>query len=145
MLELGCSTGRIAEPLAALGHRVTGVDSSAAMLAHLRRTEPVHCGIENLDLARPFDAVVLAGRLVNTHDPVQRAAFLTSARRHLSPGGTLVLQRYPPRYRPEPQTKQAGPVELELRDDGPVRRGRVGGGRPQVLTPDGRWLRASAT
>jgi 2-polyprenyl-3-methyl-5-hydroxy-6-metoxy-1,4-benzoquinol methylase len=40
VLELGCGTGRIAEPLAALGHRVTGVDSSAAMPAHLRHREP---------------------------------------------------------------------------------------------------------
>ena len=33
ILELGCGTGRILWPLAALGHPVTGVDDSPEMLA----------------------------------------------------------------------------------------------------------------
>jgi len=37
VLDLGCGTGRLAEPLAELGHRVTGVDNEPAMLGALRR------------------------------------------------------------------------------------------------------------
>ena len=35
ILELGCGTGRILKPLAALGHLVHGVDDSPGMLAHV--------------------------------------------------------------------------------------------------------------
>ncbi|WP_329102171.1 class I SAM-dependent methyltransferase [Micromonospora sp. NBC_01699] len=38
ILELGCGTGRLSNPLAELGHRVVGVDESATMLAHRRST-----------------------------------------------------------------------------------------------------------
>jgi SAM-dependent methyltransferase len=38
VLDLGCGTGRIATPLAALGRQVAGVDQSPAMLASLRGT-----------------------------------------------------------------------------------------------------------
>lgn len=37
ILELGCGTGRVLLPLARAGHTVTGVDSSAAMLARARQ------------------------------------------------------------------------------------------------------------
>jgi cyclopropane fatty-acyl-phospholipid synthase-like methyltransferase len=103
--------------VAELGHHVVGVDSSAAMLAHLRLARGVRSRIETLDLAERFDAVVLAGHLVNTYDPAQRRAFLATARLHLRPGGFLILQRYPADYRPSPGLSwTAGPVELELRD-----------------------------
>ncbi|MGE5596484.1 MAG: class I SAM-dependent methyltransferase [Hyphomicrobiales bacterium] len=36
VLEVGCGTGRIAVPLAAAGHRVTGIDPSEAMLERAR-------------------------------------------------------------------------------------------------------------
>jgi RimJ/RimL family protein N-acetyltransferase len=36
VLDLGCGTGRLAEPLARLGHPVTGVDNCPQMLAALR-------------------------------------------------------------------------------------------------------------
>jgi 2-polyprenyl-3-methyl-5-hydroxy-6-metoxy-1,4-benzoquinol methylase len=35
VLDLGCGTGRLAEPLAELGHPVTGVDNEPEMLAEL--------------------------------------------------------------------------------------------------------------
>lgn len=37
ILELGCGSGRLLEPLAAAGHRVTGVDGSEPMLARARQ------------------------------------------------------------------------------------------------------------
>jgi SAM-dependent methyltransferase len=117
VLELGCGTGRIADPLARLGHRVVGVDSSPAMLARLRHAEGVRGSIEDLELAERFDAVVLASQLVNTYDPRLRAAFLATARCHVTAGGTLVLQRYPPGSWPLAGSAwAAGDVRLELRD-----------------------------
>ena len=38
ILELGCGTGRVLAPLAAAGHRVTGIDRSRAMLDRARAT-----------------------------------------------------------------------------------------------------------
>ena len=117
VLELGCGTGRIADPLARLGHRVVGVDASAAMLSHLRHAPAVHASIEDLDLADRFDAVVLASNLVNTHDLAQRAAFLAAARRHLAVDGSLVLQRYAPGDRLASGTAwSVGEVHFLLRD-----------------------------
>jgi 2-polyprenyl-3-methyl-5-hydroxy-6-metoxy-1,4-benzoquinol methylase len=43
ILELGCGTGRILRPLAALGHPVTGVDDSPDMLARVADL-PRTCG-----------------------------------------------------------------------------------------------------
>jgi len=116
VLELGCGTGRIAESVAALGHRVVGVDASAEMLAHLSRANPVQAEIESLALPERFDAVLLASTLVNTHDAAQRAAFLRAAARHLAPGGVVILQRHPPTWADDvaPHHWRAGPVELEL-------------------------------
>lgn len=117
VLDLGCGTGRIAGTLAKLGHRVVGVDNSAAMLSHLRHTAGVCSNIEDLDLADRFDAVVLASHLVNTHDPRQRAAFLATARRHLVNNGSLILQRYRPGSLPEDGvTWSVGEVWSQLRD-----------------------------
>ena len=117
VLELGCGTGRIADRVAALGHHVVGVDSSAAILTHLRLAQGVHRRIETLDLGERFDAVVLASHLVNTYDPAQRRQFLATARRHLRPGEPLIVQCYPAGYRPSSGLSwTAGPVELELRD-----------------------------
>ena len=98
VLELGCGTGRIADALAALGHPTTGVDQSAAMLAHVGRATPVQADIEDLDLGRRFNAVVLASHLVNTADPAQRRAFLATCARHVDPRGVVVVERHDPAW-----------------------------------------------
>lgn len=116
VLELGCGTGRIADPLAELGHRVVGVDGSAEMLTYLRAADGVRATIEGLRLAETFSAVLLASNLVNTYDPAQRAAFLQTARRHLAPNGVLVLERHPPSYVFAAAVWTAGDIGLEVRD-----------------------------
>lgn len=98
ILDLGCGTGRIASPLARLGHQVVAVDESPDMLAHVVDAVPVRGRIEDLALDRQFDVVLLASHLINTPDPRQRQAFLRACRRHLTPTGQVVAQWHPPEW-----------------------------------------------
>lgn len=117
VLELGCGSGRISEPLAGLGHAVTGVDSSASMLDGLVSTRPVHSEIESLNLPELFDVVLLASTLINSADDDERSQFLRCARRHLKEGGLLLLERHDPAWQPvEGRESQMGPVRVQLRD-----------------------------
>lgn len=94
VLELGAGAGRMTRPLVAAGLRVTAVDESEAMLAHIGDTAPtVHAAIEELDLGRRFDAVTLTSFLVNTADDAHRARLLRACARHTAPGGCVVIQR----------------------------------------------------
>src|SRR6185436_1252983 len=61
VLELGCGTGRITEPLAKAGVAVVGVDRSAAMLARARHRVPsVRADIRALPFSGHRFAMVLA-------------------------------------------------------------------------------------
>jgi len=97
ILELGCGTGRITHPLAALGHRIVAVDESPEMLAYVRDAETVCARIEDLALGRRFDAVLLASHLINA-DPATRTAFLTACRRHVADDGCVIIQQHPPEW-----------------------------------------------
>jgi SAM-dependent methyltransferase len=94
ILELGCGTGRILRPLAAMGHRVTGADESPDMLARNPDFETVLSPIESLRLDRTFDVVLLASTMINA-DPETRRAFLATVRHHLRDGGVAVFQMSP--------------------------------------------------
>jgi SAM-dependent methyltransferase len=96
ILELGSGSGRITHALAALGYAVTAVDNSAEMLAHIRGAETVQADIEDLDLGRSFDAVLLASTLINFPEPRTRAALLATCRRHVRPGGAVLIERRNP-------------------------------------------------
>lgn len=98
ILELGCGTGRITRPLVALGHLVVAVDESAEMLAHVRGAETVCARIEDLDLGRRFDAVLMASHLINAHDIVTRTAFLAACRRHVADDGAVIIQQHAPAW-----------------------------------------------
>jgi len=116
ILELGCGTGRILRPLAALGHPVTGVDESADMVARSPDLPTVRSSIESLRLDRKFDAVLLASTMINT-DPSTRHGFLATVRHHLGDHGLAVFQQNPPDW--FETLKDAEPV----RDDpGGIRR-----------------------
>jgi SAM-dependent methyltransferase len=95
ILELGAGTGRMTHPLVALGHPVVAVDESAEMLAHIRGAETVRASIQDLDLGRRFDVVVLASFLVNSADDGLRARFLRACRDQVRPGGCVLVQRHP--------------------------------------------------
>jgi SAM-dependent methyltransferase len=97
VLDLGCGAGRIAHALTARGHRVTAVDQCQPMLDHVDPNLERHLAdIEELDLGRTFDAVLLSSFLVNTPHDHQRAEFLATCRRHVGPTGAVYVQRLDP-------------------------------------------------
>lgn len=96
ILDLGCGTGRVTNALVALGRKVTAVDFDERMLDHVRGAETVLSRIEDLHLGRTFGGVVLMSNLVNTNDDRQRRALLATCRRHVSPDGVVLIERYDP-------------------------------------------------
>jgi SAM-dependent methyltransferase len=116
VLELGAGTGRVTQPLAALGHPVLAVDNSADMLARVRDAETMLADIESLRLDRRFDAVLLASHLINTPDPSQRRALLATAAHHVQ--GQVLIQWHPPAWfdRVDSTPGRLGPVTITVRD-----------------------------
>jgi SAM-dependent methyltransferase len=99
LLELGCGVGRLTRALLEVGYRVTAVDESGDMLAHVEPSpglEIMQARIERLDLRRTFDGVLMASHLINTDDVAQRRAFLEACRRHLADERRVVIQRMDP-------------------------------------------------
>jgi len=103
ILELGVGTGRLAAPMAAAGLRVTGIDSSEAMLARLsERDRAGEIDAVLGDIAAglpdgPFDAVLVAYNtifnLLGEHD--QPRLFQRVAER-LTPDGAFVVEAFVP-------------------------------------------------
>jgi SAM-dependent methyltransferase len=98
VLELGAGAGRVTHRLVELGHPVVAVDESPEMLGRIRGAETVRARIQELDLGRRFDAVLLASFLVNTPDDGLRRGFLAACREHVEPGGCVLVQRHPPAW-----------------------------------------------
>lgn len=108
VLELGCGTGHKLIPIAADGHRCTGLELSPAMLAEARRkaaelgveVEWVQGDMRDLDLGRTFDLVIVAANsLLHLQEAEELVGCLRSVRRHLAPGGRLVLDVFNPSVR----------------------------------------------
>lgn len=104
VLDAGCGTGRVAIELARRGLDVVGVDVAPDMLATARRLAPelswIEADLAELDLARSFDAVVLAGNVVHFTRPGTERALIQRCASHVAPGGVLVAgyQLRPGRY-----------------------------------------------
>lgn len=96
VLDLGCGTGRMAEPLARWGHPVTGVDNEPMMLAVLRVATGVCADIATLDLGVRFSGVLLMSHLVNSSEARFVDLIFAAARRHVDEAGFVVVERYPP-------------------------------------------------
>ncbi|MSQ22220.1 MAG: class I SAM-dependent methyltransferase [Dehalococcoidia bacterium] len=108
VLELGCGTGRVAVPIAQAGIRLVGLDSSAAMLRLARakarklrlgadRLRFVRGDMRELSLGQRFPLVIIPFRsfqfLLSVADQCQS---LDAIRRHLTPGGRLVMSLFVP-------------------------------------------------
>lgn len=104
VLELACGSGRIALPLAMAGHRVTGLDLSAAMLrrARVRRRGlppevAARLRFSRQDMRcfrfdRPFAAAIIPfSSLALLPEPADRAACLGCLAHHLGPRAPLVI------------------------------------------------------
>ncbi|BBX74830.1 class I SAM-dependent methyltransferase [Mycobacterium shinjukuense] len=96
VLDLGAGTGRVADPLAQLGHRVVAVDDSPDMLANVRYARKVQARIEDLRLAEKFDAVLLIGNMVNYLGTSLRRSVLATVAFHVAPSGQAIIQWAPP-------------------------------------------------
>lgn len=114
ILELGCGPGRVTHPLVAMGHQVTAVDESPDMLAHVTGAATVLGEVFTLELGRLFDAVVAGSHLIDTPDPGRRRALLEVCRRHVGPGGVVLVERYDPAWAAAPaaRTSRLGPVRI---------------------------------
>jgi SAM-dependent methyltransferase len=104
LLELGCGTGRVLLPLARAGHRITGLDLAAHMLARCRaklQAEPpeirdratlLEADMTSFDLDRRFAQIYCAfGTFHHLRMVEQQLACLEQCRHHLLPRGTLIL------------------------------------------------------
>ncbi|MET8954226.1 class I SAM-dependent methyltransferase [Streptomyces sp. NPDC004393] len=93
ILELGCGVGRVTHPLLERGFTVTAVDESSEMLERVRGARTVCSPIEDLALGETFDVVMLASFLVHAGNIEVREALLRTCRRHVAPGGCVLIQR----------------------------------------------------
>jgi SAM-dependent methyltransferase len=118
VLELGCGVGRITRVLLARGYRVTAVDNSPDMLAHVPAQASRICAdIEALALETTFDAVIYASCLINVPDAAIRAKQLARCRHHLKPAGHLIFERYDPGWLSSVQVGalgKAGDIEVHV-------------------------------
>ncbi|MEV7846488.1 class I SAM-dependent methyltransferase [Streptomyces cyaneofuscatus] len=97
VLDAGCGTGRIAVRLAELGHRCTGVDVDASMLAVARRQAPAQewllgdlARTDALGLRPDFDLVLAAGNVIPLLAAGTEEAVIGQLAAVLRPGGLLV-------------------------------------------------------
>lgn len=99
VLEVACGTGRVAARLAEAGARVTGLDRSGLMLAIARakcvglpNASWIQADMRGFDLGERFRLVIVPGHsFQNLLTPDDQKGALRSIRRHLLPGGTLIL------------------------------------------------------
>jgi cyclopropane fatty-acyl-phospholipid synthase-like methyltransferase len=99
VLDIGCGTGQpIARWLVQQGLRVTGVDSSAAMLAHARRLQPdqlwVQADMRQLQLGRRFAGLLAWDSFFHLSPEAQRGMFAVFAA-HAQPGAMLMFTSGP--------------------------------------------------
>src|SRR5437867_7787222 len=104
ILELACGTGRVAIPLARDGHRVVGLDASAAQLARARANaaaagiaiELVPGDVRDFALPEPFALVIIPFTSFLILAPEDRRSALARIREHLAGDGIFVLDVFQP-------------------------------------------------
>ncbi len=127
ILEMAAGTGRLTIPLAEAGFDVTGLDISAAMLDMAKaklanrpeianRIEWHEADMRSFALNRDFAlAIVPARSLHHVIAPEDQRAVLQCLRRHLKPGGHLIIHLFDPDFDrlvaekpPAPTVREAG-------------------------------------
>jgi SAM-dependent methyltransferase len=104
ILELGCGTGRITLAIAEAGYRVIGLDISSKMLERAvqkrallptetqERIHLVQGDMTRFDLGETFRTIVIPFRpFQHLLETEQQISCLASVRKHLAPGGHLML------------------------------------------------------
>lgn len=99
VLEIACGTGRVAIRLAQSGVNVVGLDLSQRMLAVAQQKSAgmqnirwVHGDMRSFDLGETFEQVIIPGHAFqNLVTPQDQVACLECIRRHLVPGGLLIM------------------------------------------------------
>ena len=96
VLEIACGTGRVAIRLAAEDISMTGMDHSPEMLAIARRKSTpvrwVQSDMRTLDLGETFGLIISPGHSFQfMRTPEDQVQALQTFRRHLTPGGVLVI------------------------------------------------------
>src|SRR5215471_9211543 len=105
VLELGCGTGRVLLPLAAVCGFIHGIDRSQAMLTHcLQKLQaaaipPTKARVELGDitqfaLGRTFDLIIAPYRVFQLLETdAQIDGLFQCVRTHLAPGGTCIFEQ----------------------------------------------------
>lgn len=100
ILDAGCGPGRLGGYLAAVGHRVVGVDVDPALIAAAEHDHPgprwLVGDLAELDLpargiTEPFDIIASAGNVMTFLAPSTRVQVLSRLRAHLADGGRAVI------------------------------------------------------
>lgn len=125
VLEAGCGTGRVLIPVARAGAAITGLDASDSMLAVCRNKlerEPeeirkkvrlVHGDMRSFEIGNVFSLVTVPFRPFQHMLTVEdQLASLAAIRRHLEPGGRLILDLFNPslQFLADPKTLET-PLE----------------------------------
>lgn len=104
ILELACGSGRVALALGRDGHRVVGLDVSAAMLDRARRkarearciADFVEGDMRSFALGDRFALTLIAFGSFLILTPEEQQACLSCARKHLRPDGLLAIDVFQP-------------------------------------------------
>ena len=96
VLDAGCGPGRLGAVLHERGHTVVGVDADPVLIAAAQQDHPgprwLVGDLSRLDLdEEPFDVAVVAGNVMVFVAPGTERLVLESLRRHVRPGGRIVL------------------------------------------------------
>jgi len=102
VLDVGCGTGVVASRLADRGYEITGVDPSAGMLAHLRRSDPRVRAEQGSATALPFedatfDLAMCVAVMHHIADPESVRLSLIEMARVTRPGGLVLIWDHNPR------------------------------------------------
>jgi 2-polyprenyl-3-methyl-5-hydroxy-6-metoxy-1,4-benzoquinol methylase len=94
VLDAGCGTGRVGRELARRGVRVAGVDIDPEMLETARRKAPdvlwIRHDVTLVQLAERFDAVLMAGNVINFVAPDRRQLAVANMASHVRPSGLFI-------------------------------------------------------